>query len=154
MEINDIDRFGHCVVCHKNMLYERVVDGKAIQMFRPEHDHTEFLMNDGSRMRVCICKPCKENVDLAMPAIQEMVMACVKRGWQLEVNTLVADEKRIDWDFDRAEKHMEKYNSLSIECHSEDVADHIIQERKEKIKEMILVDREIKDNEVSLGISG
>lgn len=143
MDVDDIDRFGHCVVCHKNMLYHRIVDGKEIQMFKPDHGHTEFLLDNGSRMRVCICNSCKENVDLSKPSIQEMVMKTVVRGWQLEVNSLVADESRPDWDIERGEKYMEDYSKLNIDCHSDGISNHVVDERKKKINEMIELDKEV-----------
>src|SRR4051812_32069688 len=116
---DNIDRFGHCVVCHRCLITKRVVDGKVIEMFTPDHGHTEFLLNNGSRMQVCICRGCKENIDLSKPAIQEMVMAAVQKGWELETKILVADEKLPDWTEEFGKKYLEKMSELEIDCHSE-----------------------------------
>lgn len=131
-----IDKYGHCVNCSKMMLQERVVDGKCVVMFTPDYDTAEYLLNDGSRMRVCLCKQCKESINLSCPKKQKELMDAVKRGWELEVYGLAADEKRIDWDKERADKHMEDYNKKEIDCYAEGLADHVIEERKEKVHKM------------------
>ena len=136
MTVESIDKYGHCSKCHKNMIVERVVDGKVVVMFTPEHDETEFLLRDGSKMRVCLCKACKNSLDLDEPKIQKDIMGCVINGWQLEVDTLVRDEKRPDWDSERGKKHMNRYKNLTINCHSSQLAPHVIEEKKRQILEI------------------
>ncbi len=131
-----IDKYGHCVKCAQNLIIERVVEGKVVSMFSSDHSETEFLLTDGSRMRVCICKKCKYSIDLQNEGIQEDIMNCVKRGWQEEVNSLVADSSRPDWTPDRGKDHLDKYNSKKIEVHSESVSKSNIEDRKKKIKSM------------------
>lgn len=135
--MDNIDRYGHCVTCHKNLIIERAVDGKVIPMFTPEHDETEFLLTDGSKMRACICKPCKENVDLDSDKVKNYVMEAVINGWQLEVDSLVNDEKRFDWNKERGELHMDKYSKLKIDCHSEKLAKHVVEERKKELIDVV-----------------
>ena len=40
------DRFGACVICHKDLIIEKVADGKIVKMFSPEHDQTRFNLKD------------------------------------------------------------------------------------------------------------
>lgn len=128
----DWDEYGHCVWCHKNMLVERVSDMKVIKMFTPDYDETEFLLNDGSRMRVAICKPCKANIT---DEDNQKIMACVIKGWQKEVDMLVKDEKRPDWTEERAEAHMDKYSSLQIVTNSTNLPQDICEEKLAEFKE-------------------
>lgn len=137
------DKFGHCAMCHKNLINERISDMKVIQMFTPEHAETEVLLNDGSRMRVCICKSCKENVDLTKPAIQRMIMNCVKEGWKLEIHGLADDPKRPDWTQERANNHMELYNKKEIYCISDGLSDHVIEEHKRRLQAILQEDQDV-----------
>ena len=133
----NVDKYGHCVICHRNLLTERMVDGKIITMFVPDHDETEFLLNDGSRMRVCICKKCKSENELGDSKVQKTVMECVVNGWELETEALVADEKKPEWDKNRAESYMKVYANKKIEFHSEGLSTQVIEERKERLKKVI-----------------
>ena len=135
--MDNIDRYGHCVTCHKSMMVERAVDGKVIPMFTPDYAETEFLLVDGSKMRVAICKPCKEHVDLASDKVKGYVMEAVINGWQLEVDSLVKDEKRPEWDVDRGKKHMARYSALKIECPSEGLEQHVITDKVKKLREVL-----------------
>ena len=134
MSIDSIDRFGFCVVCHANLITKRVVDGKVIEMFLPIHGHTEFLLNNGSKMVVCMCKPCQEKTDLRDPVVQSNIMEAVQKGWELETKILVADEKLSEWTQEYADNYLAKMSELTIDCHSEDLAANVIQER---IKELV-----------------
>ncbi len=130
---DNIDRFGHCVVCHKYMITKRVVDEKVIEMFTPDHGHTEFLLNNGSRMQVCMCNKCRENIDLTAPAIQDMIMKAVQKGWELEVKLLVADEKQPQWTEEFGKKHLETMAKLDIDTHSDTLDSVRLEERSKKL---------------------
>lgn len=107
----DYDLFGHCSCCHNNMLIEQVVGGKVIKRFTADYAEVEYLLNDGSKMRVSVCKPCQEkgiHLDL------NRVMTSVVKGWQHEVDEKVKDEKRPDWNQERADAHMEWYGNLDL----------------------------------------
>lgn len=119
MNTDNIDRFGHCVVCHKNLITKRVVDGKVIEMFMPIHDHTDFMLNNGSTMKVCICKPCKETTDLSDPEIQENIMEACLKGWELETEILVADKTLPEWTRDHADEYLQNMATLNIEVHTD-----------------------------------
>lgn len=137
MAIDNIDRFGHCAVCHRNMITEKVIDGRVQQVFKPEHGHAEFLLNNGSRMRVCMCLSCREKVNLDSEKVHGYIMDAVIKGWQLEVDALVADEKHPEWTEERGREHMEKYSSLEIDCYSDGLATHLLEERRQKVMQII-----------------
>ncbi len=114
------DRYGHCCKCHKDLLVPRVVGGKQIMMFTPQFDQTEFVLNNKSRMVVCMCKKCKK-MDLHDPKVQEKIMESVKLGWDMEQG----NDKRQPSD----------YQDLSILFHSEGIDDYVVQDRFKKINE-------------------
>lgn len=136
---DNIDRFGHCVVCHKNLLVKRIVDGVVVDMFSPLFDETNFILNNGSEMKVTICKKCKENNDLTQEDTHKMIMDAVYKGWELETKMLVNDEKAIEWDEEYAKKYLNKMRSLDIDCHSENMDKYLIQTRQ-----MELLNKEVK----------
>ena len=82
----DYDKYGHCVLCHKKMIVERVVGEEVVRMFTPEKKRIEFLLNDGSSMGVSICKWCDEKLN---PNDFNKVMGSVYKGWEIETEGLV-----------------------------------------------------------------
>ena len=125
MDRIDFDQFGHCVVCHKNMVVKKVVSGKVIDFFLPEYSETEYLLNDGSKMRVAICNDCKVNLN---PEHNDKVMDCVKKGWQVEVDSFE------HWTKEKKQAHMEVYLKKDIvarsEGHKQEYLDRQLEEYK------------------------
>lgn len=117
---DNIDKYGHCVVCHKNLLSKRVVEGQVVDMFLPTYDHTFFMLNDGSQMQVTICKPCKFHTDLTDPVVHDKIMQAVQKGWDLD--------KRMGND-PNWESHRFK---LDIEFHSENITNNSILSQQSK----------------------
>mgnify|MGYP001617276113 CR=1 FL=1 len=134
MTIDNIDKYGHCCSCHRSLIIEKVSDGKVIHMFLPDKDETEFLLDDGSRMRVCVCKQCKEGKDFNDLTFKNTIMEAVIAGWQLEVDSLVADEKKSDWNKDKGKKHMEYYSKRKILFHNDSVDKHVVESRIKDIQ--------------------
>lgn len=132
--IPNVDKYGHCVLCHTNLIIERVADMKVINMFSPDYDQTEFLLDDGTRMKVCICKPCKKNIDLKDVGVQEKVMEAVINGWNLEVKGMVADQKRPDWTEEKGKQYMDTYRVKKILYHSDGMSSHAIEDVKSRIQ--------------------
>ena len=98
------DKYGHCCLCHKNMIIEQVIDGKVQIRFTPDKDETQYLLNDGSKMRVSICKSCKKGLtDKDFTGI----MASVMRGWEEEVKTL-------KWTKKKKRDYLNRYSKLKI----------------------------------------
>lgn len=130
MNTDNIDRFGHCCLCHMNLLTKRVVDGKVIDMFLPTYSDTMFLLDNGSQMQVTICKKCKEKTDLNDTVVHFNIMEAVTKGWKLETAMLVADEKHPEFTAEKGEKYMKKMRTLNIECHSENMDKYAIQQKQ------------------------
>lgn len=130
---DDIDRFGHCSFCHKNLITKRVVDGKVIDMFLPEHDHTDFLLNNGSIMKVCMCKPCKESIDLNNEEVHKDIMQAVQKGWELETKLLVAGEIKPQWTKEQGDKYLENMSKLDINCHADNVDKNVLEVKSRKL---------------------
>jgi hypothetical protein len=109
----NVDRYGYCVNCGKNLQKEVVVNDEGglrkIKMFTSEHDETEYLLSDGTTMRVCMCKTCKANLD---KIDKNEVMATVKRGWEKELTLLDS------WDKKKKEEYTKKYNKLEMVSNS------------------------------------
>ena len=146
MGYENIDKYGHCVSCHRNLTIERVVDGKVMTMFLPDKEETEFLLDDGSRMRVCICRQCKQGKDLTDPKLQETIMEAVINGWDMEVKSLVKDDSKPDWTPDRAKDYMDVYSRKKMILHNESVDKHVVEDKVKEIRENRI--KEIKEENV------
>ena len=133
MNIDNIDKFGFCVMCHKNLITKRIVDGQVIEMFMPIHDHTDFLLNNGSMMKVCICKPCKESNDLSDPIVHSNIMDAVYKGWELETNIALKNNDP-HWTIEKRDKYLGHMSKLCIDCNSDNLDKNVIQD---KIKTML-----------------
>ncbi len=131
----DYDSYGHCCSCHKNMLIEQVVGGNVIKRFTADYDEVQYLLNDGSKMRVTICKQCKE---LDKHSDTSNIMECIIKGWQKEVDDLVADENKPNWTQEKANEHMEWYGNLEIvsdtDKHDEDSLNRKLEDHKNNIR--------------------
>jgi len=111
------DKYGHCSLCHKNMLIEQIIDGKPTMRFLPDYVEAEYLLDDNSKMRVAMCTQCKTNLS---EDDNETVMDTVKRGWQEQV------KKYDHWTQERKNKYLETYNKKEIVCMSAGVPDDIL----------------------------
>lgn len=134
MSYDNIDKYGHCVSCHRNLIIERVVDGRVMKIFLPDKEETEFLLDDGSRMRVCVCRKCKETKDFKDEKFQETIMEAVVNGWRLEVDSLVSDDNKPDWTPETSKRHMDIYSKKKILIHSDSVEKHIVENRIKDIQ--------------------
>lgn len=144
MSTINYDVYGHCVVCHINLVIEQAIDGKIQKRWSTEFDETQFLLNDGSRMRVCICKTCKAALK---EADYSKIMDCVIKGWDKETEDLVKDEAKPEWDKERKEKYMDAYSKKEIVTKSEDIHNdeieahlisfHSLKTKKEKVEDGI-----------------
>ena len=144
--MDNIDRYGHCCLCHRNLIAERVADGVVIKVFLPEKEETEFLLDDESRMRVCICRTCKQTLDLNNPEVQKEIMDCAIEGWRLEtrryVDGIVVDGKQIQWSEEQRNKHMEVYSKKNIVMHSENAEKHILDSKIKELREVKILEIE------------
>ena len=127
----DFDKFGHCVLCHKNMLIKQIVDGKEIERLTADYTEAEYMLDDGSKMRVAMCKDCKSKLN---EEDNIKIMKCVIRGWQEEVKNIK------HWDEKRKSDYLDKYSSREIVCDSEDKHEDCLQKQLKAFKK----DKEVK----------
>ena len=110
------DTFGHCTICHKNMLIEQVIDGKVEKRFTPEYVENEYLLSDGSKMRVAMCRDCKSNLTFDK---QEQIMNCVIKGWEVGI-------KDLSWTDEKKKAYMDRYSKLEIIVGTEDISKDVM----------------------------
>ena len=122
----EFDKYGHCCVCHKDMLIEQVIDGKVQKRFTPNYAETEYLLSDGSRMRVAVCEQCKARLS---EKDDVKIMECVKKGWIVELDNLK------HWTEERKAKHLNRYLKLEIICPSENVPQDSLEKKLVEYKE-------------------
>jgi hypothetical protein len=113
------DKYGHCVLCHKDMIYEQVIGQKVTKRFSVDYDETEYLLDDNSRMRVAICKPCKEGIT---EKDNDKIMKSVQEGWEEEVKTL-------PWKEEKKKAYLDRYGKLEIVCFSGGIPEDILKEK-------------------------
>ena len=99
------DEFGKCVKCHRNLITERVINGVVKKVTIPDYDQIQYLLDDGSKMRVVMCKPCKLTLT---EKDEKPIMDSVIAGWQKEVNGL------IHWHKKKKDEYMKRYKKLKI----------------------------------------
>lgn len=73
MKIDDIDKFGNCVSCHRHLVENRIIGGKVTGVLHPDASDSFFRLNTGSILVVPICKPCKNGKDLNDPLVQSEI---------------------------------------------------------------------------------
>ena len=98
-----IDRLWHCVNCGKK-LYQTVVDseGKIEKEKLPDFGEWEYLLSDGTYMRVCMCEGCKKtDIDT------KEVMQTVRNGWYEGI-------EKNNWSKERKDSYKEKYDKIEI----------------------------------------
>ena len=98
------DKLGHCTVCGKCMVTEQVIDNQVQYRFSADYREKEFLVSDGSKMRVAICLECRDNLT---EKDYKNIMKCVYNGWKEEIKTL-------DWDKEKKEKYLNDYSKIEI----------------------------------------
>ena len=128
----DYDKFGHCVNCHKDMIFEQVVDSKVVKRFTADKTEKQFVLNDGSKINVCICKKCK-----AIEGNESYIMGCLIKGWEVETDELVKDELKENWDKSTKKKYMDRMNKLKIISTAEGKDKYTIEQEIKRYKEKI-----------------
>jgi hypothetical protein len=103
------------------MLMTKVIDGKEEKIFTPDYTEVQYLLSDNSKMRVAMCKQCKETLTDEQ---SEKIMTCVVKGWKKEVD-------KLPWTPEKKTAHMEKYSALEIVASAEDEPADILKEKME-----------------------
>jgi len=124
----DFDKHGHCVVCHEDMLYTQVIDGEPQRRLGPLYDETEYMIDDGSKMRVAICRDCKGTLK-DDDEEKKRIMDCVFKGWKHELKGYNS------WSEEKKKEHLKVYSKKKIVTRSERIDDDVLQKRLKKFKE-------------------
>lgn len=118
MKIDNIDKFGNCVVCHKNLIRNVALNGKIEGMFDADKDEAFMKLNNGSIMPISICKNCKSKVDLDSPDVKFSIMEAVQNGWTLEMDHMNKHPELFpDWNAAKKQVLEKYYSGLSIVKH-------------------------------------
>ncbi len=139
--LDRIDRFGHCCICTRNLITQKVVDGKVQEVFVPEYGDAMFLLNDGSKMQVTICKICQNTHELSDPDVQTAIMDACYKGWQLETAKLTTeggntpDGNFIRWSKDNGEKYLAFMKKKAIDIHVGSIDPQVLADRSKKLSE-------------------
>jgi len=130
LEIN-YDKYGHCALCHKDLRITQMTSDGAVEVFTPEHGEINFLLNDGSTMRVCICKPCQA---VGVEDKQEEIMDSVYKGWYMETMYLVEDKSKSEWTEEKRLDYLSRYSEKEIVCVSDNVPVDRLEQKLKKYK--------------------
>ena len=115
MKIENIDKFGHCVVCHRNLIKNVAINGKIEGVFDADKDEAYLKLNNGSLMPISICRPCKESTDLTNVTIHAQIMEAVQEGWKLEMHMMMNNPDRFpEWNKEKQDRLQKYYNNLRI----------------------------------------
>lgn len=123
----NIDVFGHCIECGCKMIEQKMINGMMQTVFTAQRGEVEYLLDDGSKMRVAMCKKDIEKLD---GTETDYIMSAVKRGWQHELETYSK------WDQDKKDRYMNKYSKLGIVTRSDNKSSEAVEKRfkEHKIK--------------------
>lgn len=115
MKIDNIDKFGNCVGCHRHLVKNVVIGGKIQGVLDADASDSFFRLNTGSILVVPICKKCIKNMDLNDKDIQDEIWKEVMNGWQLELDHMKSNPNRFpDHTPEKEELINNLYKSLNI----------------------------------------
>lgn len=107
----DWDEYGHCVLCHKNMLIDEVIDGRIQKRFTPEYTEKPYKLDDGTIMRVALCVECSNGIT---KKDNKKIMDCVIKGWDRETDKLVESPAYPEWTKEKKKEYMDVYKKRKI----------------------------------------
>lgn len=115
MIIENIDKFGTCVTCHRNLVINKVIGDEVQGTWHPDKDDAFMRLNQGSLMPIAICKPCKNKVDLTNSVVHAKIMEAVNNGWALEIDYMKKNPEQFnDFTPEKEQALKDMYASLSI----------------------------------------
>jgi len=131
--IVNFDLYGHCVLCHINMLEDKYVDGKMIIRLTAQAVDTSYLLNTGSYMNVTMCRKCK--VELKDTESEyNAIMASVILGWEIEYTDLVASASKPQYTETIKAQYMEEQHKKKIVIRTELLEPDAVMKHFEKFK--------------------
>lgn len=121
----NIDVFGQCIECGCTMIEKKMINGQMQTVFTAQRGEVEYLLDDGSKMRVAMCKSDIEKLD---GTELDYVMGAVVKGWQHELETYSK------WDQEKKDKYMKKYGNLSIVTRSDNKEEDVVKKHFKEYK--------------------
>lgn len=129
------DKYGHCVNCHKNMLITQVVDQKEITRLTGEYTEVEYMLNDGSKMRVACCINCKDTIkDNNHPEIMDTVF----KGWEKEI-------EKLNWSEQKKKAYFDEFSKKRIVCPTEGKGKDVLNQELDNFSKAIEAVKAIED---------
>lgn len=129
VKIPDYDTFGYCINCGKKMVDMKVIDGISKIKLSGEYTTVMFKLNDGSEMRLAMCRGCADKWD-DNESSKIHIMQKVYRGWQHEVETFS------HWDEDKKKNYLEEYSKKRIVIRSDKLPSDSVERTYNKYKEL------------------
>jgi hypothetical protein len=118
MKIKNIDKFGHCVVCHRNLVKNVVINGKQEGVFDGDKTEAYMKLNTGSLLPISICRQCLATTDLNDPKVHSQILEAVNNGWALEIDHMKRNpEKFPEFTAEKERTLKEFYANLHITGH-------------------------------------
>lgn len=121
----DYDLHGHCVKCHEDMSIVEIIDGKPERRLTGKYMEEDYLLNDGSKMRVAICKDCKRSLKDTDSELTQ-IMTCVFKGWEHEIG------KYSHWSDEKKVNHLNTYSKKKIVVRSKGLGEDMLAKRLKK----------------------
>jgi hypothetical protein len=109
------------------MIEDKMINGRMQTVFTAQRGEVEYLLDDGSKMRVAMCIDDIAKLD---GTETEYIMSAVKRGWQHELETYSK------WGQDQKDKYMERYGKLVIVTRTDNKSDDAVKRhfKEHKVK--------------------
>ena len=116
MKIDNIDKFGNCVCCHRHLVKNVILNGKVEGVLDGDADTSYFKLTNGSILVVPICKPCKKTMDLHLRVTQDTIMDSVQEGWTLELHHMRDNKDKFpEFTEDKKKQLIDYYASCVIQ---------------------------------------
>lgn len=114
MKVDNIDKFGHCILCHRNLLKNVALSGKIEPCFDPDKDEAWLKLNTGSMMSISVCKKCKSNTDFESIDNKKKVLEAVNNGWELEMDLMLKNKEKFpEFNEEKRNKLKQLYSSIT-----------------------------------------
>lgn len=128
----DYDKYGHCAMCHKRLIKTAMTSDGPVEMFTSDHGEREFLLSDGSRMRVTMCKKCQKEFT---ETDADKLMTSIYKGWYIETQYIKK------WDDDKRRDYLYGYLQKEIVCESGSLPNDVLETKLKKYRENKILQR-------------
>ena len=120
-----------CVLCNKNLVVQRIIDGESVNMLSPDFSKTSYILNTGSNIDVTICTSCKSKNDLNDDKIKDKINKAIMEGWRKESEELLNDKL---WTREKGNSYLKAMNKLSVVLNCDHLSNNVIGKFKDNLK--------------------